>query len=86
MYPAPGKHPQRVMKKLGIKYTHAVPQSMGDQWWFFNCVNIPNPLPPYLEEAHWVPHECIGYGLSKQMADEIVIINNHYNKEEKCQE
>ena len=38
LYNAIGKdHPQEVMKELGIDYKLAVPQSMGDQWWFFCC-------------------------------------------------
>ena len=54
-------HPQEVMAKLGIEYRHAIPQSMGDCWWFFGCENLPNILPKYLsmlklpegEKKHW---------------------------------
>jgi hypothetical protein len=31
-------HPQDVMKKYGISYEQAIPQSLGDQWWFLGCV------------------------------------------------
>ena len=65
------EHPQKVMKQLGIIYQHATPQSMGDQWWFWNCENIPEPLPPFLEVADWNPMEMIGWGLRKEDAEKI---------------
>ena len=43
------EHPQKVMKELEITYQHATPQIIRDQWWFWNCENIPEQLPPYLE-------------------------------------
>ena len=36
-YAGEERHPQTVMRALGITYEKAIPQSMGDQWWFFNC-------------------------------------------------
>jgi hypothetical protein len=71
LYDCPDEHPQVMMKKLGITYQHATPQSIGDQWWFWNCENIPDPLPPYLEVSNWDPMECIGWGLSKEDAENI---------------
>ncbi len=68
---APQGHPQEIMKRLGITYQHATPQSLGDQWWFWNCENIPEELPPYLEVADWNPMEMIGWGLSKENAEAI---------------
>lgn len=65
------EHPQKVMKKLGITYQHATPQSIGDQWWFWNCENIPEPLPNFLEVADLKPMKYIGYGLSKEDAEKI---------------
>lgn len=65
LYTAPDngehRHPQAVMKSLGITYAHAVPQSLGDQWWFLDCENIPAALPPHItpmtltdeEYRHW---------------------------------
>lgn len=41
-------HPERVMQKLGITYSDAIPQSMGNQWWFMDCENMQHPLPKYL--------------------------------------
>ena len=43
-------HPQKQMKKLGITYNDCEPQMIADQWWFFDCENIPEPLPKYLTE------------------------------------
>lgn len=71
-------HPQKVMKELGITYQHATPQSMGDQWWFWNCENVPDELPPYLEVADWDPMKMIGYGLSLEDAEKI----RDYKKDE----
>ena len=75
---SPRAHPQEVMKKLGITYRYAVPQSMADQWWFFNCENVPDKLPDYMLELKnyktgepLKPHDLIGHGLDKQMADDI---------------
>lgn len=66
------RHAQEVMRELGIIYQYAVPQSLGDQWHFWNCKNAPSPLPAFLTEIGVDPHEMIGYGLSKEMADSIV--------------
>jgi hypothetical protein len=66
------RHPQDVMKALGISYQYAVPQSIADQWWFFNCENVPSLLPSYLTELNIDPIKCIGHGLSVDMALEII--------------
>jgi len=64
-------HPQNVMEKLGIKYQHATPQSIADQWWFWNCENLPEELPSYLSVLDFDPVEYIGFGLSKEDAEKI---------------
>lgn len=64
-------HPQRVMFGLCITYQHATPQSMGDQWWFWNCENVPEPLPHYLTPLGIDPREAVGYGLSEDDAERI---------------
>ncbi|MDH3325877.1 MAG: hypothetical protein OEM38_04065 [Gammaproteobacteria bacterium] len=64
-------HPQAVMKELGITYQHATPQSIADQWWFWNCENIPDELPQFLEEMNNDPMTCIGFGLSEETAEKI---------------
>lgn len=66
------EHPQEVMRRLGVTYQHATPQSISDSWWFWNCEGIPDPLPPYIKELKIKnPHEYIGLGLSKEDADAI---------------
>lgn len=66
------EHAQDIMKQLGITYQRATPQSISDSWWFWNCENVPDPLPPYLHILNVAPHNVIGYGLSKEQADSIV--------------
>ena len=54
-------HPQEVMRNLGIKYKYAIPQSLGDQWWFIDC-EYNCELPSYLtvmeftdeDREHWI--------------------------------
>jgi hypothetical protein len=43
------RHAQTVMNELGITYHHGVPQSIGDCWLFYECENVPENLPPYIE-------------------------------------
>lgn len=64
-------HPQKAMRELGINYQHATPQSAGDQWWFWNCENLPEELPPFLTEMSVDPISCIGFGLSQENAEAI---------------
>lgn len=71
LYTAPQGHPQTVMKNLGVRYLHATPQSIADQWWFWCCEGVPSPLPPYLSDLGVNPHDAVGYGLSQEVADEI---------------
>jgi hypothetical protein len=59
------------MKSLGITYQHVTGQSMADEVWFWNCENVPELLPPYITKLKINPHDVIGYGLSKMMADKI---------------
>ena len=66
------RHAQVFMKDSGITYTHSVPQSMLDCFWFFNCENIPNIIPLFLSELLIDPKSAIGYGLSPCMAEEII--------------
>ena len=71
MYESPEGHPQRVMRNLGITYQDATPQSIADQWWFWNCENVPVPLPRYLTILGLDPMQQIGWGLSKAQAESI---------------
>jgi len=61
------RHAQTVMKELGITYQRATPQSMGDQWWFWNC-EYTCDLPHFIEVADLDPMKCIGFGLNEEMA------------------
>jgi len=61
-------HAQEYMRKLGITYEHATPQSIADCWWFWGCRNVPDPLPAALKILKVAPRDAIGYGLSKEDA------------------
>ena len=43
-------HPEKAMQELGITYREAIPQSIGDQWWFLDCEDLPEKMPPFLTE------------------------------------
>lgn len=43
-------NPQMAMHLMGITYKKASPQSICDQWWFYDCDNLPEPLPSFLTE------------------------------------
>lgn len=60
------RHAQEVMRSLGITYKLAVPQTMGDQWWFFNCDGIPKELPSYITPLDGKLKEYLGFGLSQE--------------------
>ena len=63
-----GRHAQAVLKGLGIKYQDSTPQTAGNQFWFWNCENVPLPLPKFLTELDMDPMDCIGFGLDKEAA------------------
>lgn len=65
------RHAQEVMFALGVTYQHSTPQSLGDQFWFWNCENIPE-LPEYITELDVDPIKCIGHGLSREDAEKIM--------------
>lgn len=64
-------HPQLIMDDLGIKWQHATPQSIADQWWFWNCENVPDILPEFITDLNLDPMKQIGWGLSEDKAIEI---------------
>jgi len=43
------KHPQEFINDLGITYKKCEPMPIGDCWLFFDCENIPNELPSFIE-------------------------------------
>jgi hypothetical protein len=63
------RHPQKVMRELGIEYQISTPQSLYDCWQFWNCSNIPEELPAYLTAMDIDPQDCVGHGLTEEMAD-----------------
>lgn len=65
------RHAQEVMVDLGIEYQYSTPQSVGDQFWFWNCKNIPKELPEYLEILDIDPMDYIGFGLDQDEAEKI---------------
>lgn len=68
----PPEHPVTIMARLGITYTHATPQSIFNEWWFWNCEKLPDTLPGYLLPLNIDPLQYVGYGLSEKEAQEIV--------------
>jgi hypothetical protein len=66
------KHAQEVMKELGITYQYCTPQSICDQFWFWNCENIPEVLPDFITELKIDdPMKFVGWGLSEENAKKI---------------
>ena len=64
------EHAQETLKKLGITYKKAVPQSMGDCWWFFGVESLPSELPDNIEIRDFGDlNKLVGYGLSQHDAD-----------------
>ncbi len=56
-------HPQKVMKAIGIEYERAIPQSIGDQWWFLHCSNLPVELPEFLTMMELSDETKKNYGI-----------------------
>ena len=66
------RHACDVIKELGIIYQYSTPQSLGDQFWFWNCENIPKYLPRFINELKIKdPMEYVGFGLNKEWAEKI---------------
>lgn len=60
-----------VMGELGITYQHRTAHTGADIIIFWNSEHLPKELPPYLEILDSDPMDSIGYGLSKEKAEEI---------------
>ena len=65
------RHPMDYMKDFGIKWQGQTPQSMADEFWFWNCENIPDKLPPWVFELKLDPMDSVGHGLSLEGAKAI---------------
>jgi hypothetical protein len=71
-YGTNGEHPQLTMKRHGITYQYAVPQTISSEWWFFNCENVPSPLPERITVLNCEdPYRLVGWGLDEEMAENI---------------
>lgn len=57
------------MIQLVITYEHATPQSISDCWWFWNCKNVPDPLPDGLSVLRITPRDAVGYGLNEKIVE-----------------
>lgn len=71
-YEAPSDHPRIVMRRLGITYEHVTPPSTGTSWSFWNCSNVPDPLPPFLQPLTVAPMDAVGYEPSREVAAQLV--------------
>lgn len=58
------EHVQAQLASLGVTYKLAVPQPIGDCWFFFGCKNIPNPMPKNFRILTSPLESYIGHGLS----------------------
>ena len=74
------EHPQQTMRRLGITYQIATPQSISDCWWFWNCENVPDTLPEHFDILPITdPFEAIGWGKSKEDAEKIRDYKSPFN-------
>jgi hypothetical protein len=68
----PDEHPEAAMRALGLTWSHAVPQMVGEQLMFFNVRGeLPDPLPTHLKPMTVSPQGLVGWGLSQAQADAI---------------
>jgi len=65
-------------KQYGIEFDLAVPQTLGDQTWYFNCKNVPDELPEGYSFLEKPIEKYIGYGLSQEEVD---MLNNNFKSE-----
>ena len=61
----------------GIEYAMGVTQTMGDQTWYFDCINIPDPLPDGYSILEGDLRSHIGYGLSE---DDVRFLEANYEQ------
>ena len=51
------RHPQEVIKALGIEYEQAECFAIADHWVFYNCRNVPDELPAFITICRSKPPE-----------------------------
>ena len=69
-------HPEKVMRQIGVDYTHSTPQTAHDKWIFWNCRVLPRilhePLPRFLTRlTNQDPFYWVGLGISREDAEDI---------------
>lgn len=65
------EHPQQALKRLGVTYQYAIPQSLFDLWEFWNPENLPDTLPDGFLLVDENPDRWLNRGLSIDMIYEI---------------
>lgn len=63
------RHAEEMMRELGITYKYAIPQSLGDQWWFWDCSGNIENLPSYISHME-VTEQMFNYWI-KESEDEV---------------
>jgi hypothetical protein len=58
-------------KSIGIEYKLSVPQTLGDQTWYFDCTNVPEELPSGYSVLEGELEDFIGRGLSQQNINQL---------------
>ncbi len=65
------RHPETVMKELGISWLYGKSISMASMWEFWGCTNVPKSLPEFISINTGDPMERIGCGLSLEEAEKL---------------
>jgi hypothetical protein len=64
-------HPQELLRRMGITYQYAVPQSITNSWEFWNPENLPDTLPDGFLLVDENPNKWLNRGLSIDMIYDI---------------
>jgi len=68
-------HPETIMERLGINWEVSMPKYIWDEWWFWNCTNIPDDLPDYITKLNLDPKDWSDFvdcGFSFEEATKII--------------
>lgn len=67
------EHAQQFMKRYGVTYGLAVPQSIADCWQFYMCEYDPKTLPDFVRVDNEInPTQRVGFGLGQEHAADII--------------
>jgi hypothetical protein len=64
------RHPQAVVKELGIKYKYSKAYTTADKWVFNDCTNIPSTLPIFIKDEPMKDNEA--YAKALQLKDKTI--------------